>query len=263
MDLDQLADTLGVTVVETPHLDDGLNGQYLHHRRLILLRKGLDPWTKRSTLAHELGHAWHGDDIHGDPRLERRADQFAATPVYHPRHGSLPAKLINLHIASMLDDMNFEDWLDALLAGETRAIAARKAGYAQSTITRQLSRGHLRPEMVIALCRAYDRSPVTGLIETGYLYDYETEGVAIPYALQEATNQQILDEIMRRSDPEARELFGDPTGEAIDYETHDDLAKRRHTTPEEPPHVYPFPYDEAVADTSPDEEEGDDHDYYA
>ncbi|CAB0507709.1 ImmA/IrrE family metallo-endopeptidase [Corynebacterium diphtheriae bv. mitis] len=78
MDLDKLADALGVTVAETPHLDDGLNGQYLHHRRLILLRQGLDPWTRKSILAHELGHAYYGDDIHGDPRLERRADQFAA-----------------------------------------------------------------------------------------------------------------------------------------------------------------------------------------
>lgn len=84
MDLDRLADALGVTVAETPHLDDGLNGQYLHHRRLILLRQGLDPWTRKSTLAHELGHAWHGDDIHGDPRLERRADQFAAQILITP-----------------------------------------------------------------------------------------------------------------------------------------------------------------------------------
>lgn len=84
MDLDKLADALGVTVAETPHLDDGFNGQYLHHRRLILLRQGLDPWTRKSTLAHELGHAYYGDDIHGDPRLERRADQFAAQILITP-----------------------------------------------------------------------------------------------------------------------------------------------------------------------------------
>ncbi|MDO5099326.1 MAG: hypothetical protein Q4D85_11325 [Corynebacterium sp.] len=61
--------------------------------------------------------------------------------------------------------------------------------------------------MVIALCRGYGKSPVTGLIETGYLNEWETEGVGIPYALQKATNQQILDEILKRSDPEARLLF--------------------------------------------------------
>lgn len=104
--------------------------------------------------------------------------------------------------------MNYEAWLDELIAGDTRATAAKKAGYAQSTLSRQLERDYLRPEMVIALCRGYGRSPVTGLIETGYLQKWETEGVSVPYALEQATNKQILDEIMRRSDPEARELFG-------------------------------------------------------
>lgn len=38
----------------------------------------------RSTLAHELGHAYYGDDVNGDPRLERRADQFAAQILITP-----------------------------------------------------------------------------------------------------------------------------------------------------------------------------------
>lgn len=121
--------------------------------------------------------------------------------------------------------MDFEAWLDDLISTETRAIAAKKAGYAQSTISRQLGRGYLRPETVIALCRAYGRSPVTGLIETGYLHDYEVNAPAIDIALHNATNQQLLDEIMRRSDPEARTLFGadddtiglDPDAQVIDF----------------------------------------------
>ena len=83
--------------------------------------------------------------------------------------------------------MNFETWLDELVNPDTRAKAAAKAGYAQSTISRQLSREHLRPETVIALARAYGRNPIIALVETGYLHDYETEGVGIPYALQKAT----------------------------------------------------------------------------
>lgn len=104
--------------------------------------------------------------------------------------------------------MNFESWLDELIGDDTRATASKKADYAQSTISRQLSRGYLRPETVIALCRAYDRSPVSGLIETGYINDYELHGPDVEVALREATNEQLLDEIMRRSDPEARYLFG-------------------------------------------------------
>lgn len=104
--------------------------------------------------------------------------------------------------------MNFETWLTELIGDDTRRTASSKAGMAESTLSRQLSRGHLSPEMVISLCRAYDRSPVAGLIQTGYINDYELRGPDVEVALREATNEQLLDEIMRRSDPEARYLFG-------------------------------------------------------
>lgn len=114
--------------------------------------------------------------------------------------------------------MDFNTWLLELIGDDSQRTASAKSGMAESTLSRQLSRGSLRPEMVIALCRGYNRSPVTGLIETGYLREWEAEGVGIPFALHNASNQQILDEILRRSDPEALNLFGDPTGEAIDYD---------------------------------------------
>lgn len=104
--------------------------------------------------------------------------------------------------------MNFETWLTELIGEDTRRTASSKAGMAESTLSRQLSRGHLSPEMVIALCRAYDRSPVAGLIQTEYINDYELQGPDVEFALREATNEQLLNEIMRRSDPEARYLFG-------------------------------------------------------
>lgn len=158
--------------------------------------------------------------------------------------------------------MDFNAWLLELIGDDTQRSASTKAGMAESTLSRQLSRGALRPEMVIALCRGYGRSPVTGLIETGYLREWEAEDVGIPYALQEATNQQLLDEIMRRSDPEALYLFGDPTGESIDYEMDDDLAARRDRAT---PDVESMPDDwmpeDAVADDSPEEGDGMPDDY--
>lgn len=78
MDLDKIAELFGVQVNETDDLDPAWNGMYRHPERLILLRKGMDYWKRRSTLAHELGHAYYRDEIHGDPRLELRADQYAA-----------------------------------------------------------------------------------------------------------------------------------------------------------------------------------------
>lgn len=107
-----------------------------------------------------------------------------------------------------MDDMTHEAWLAELIGTDSMRTASQKTEYAQTTISRQLSRGHLSPEMIISLCRAYDRSPVTGLIETGYINDFELQGPDVEVALREATNEQLLNEIMRRSDPEARYLFG-------------------------------------------------------
>lgn len=160
--------------------------------------------------------------------------------------------------------MNFESWIDALIDGDTRRTAAKKAGYAQSTLSRQLDRGKLLPEMVIALCRAYDRSPVQGLVETGYINEYEVEGVDLAIALHDATNEQLLNEIMRRSDPEARYLFGaDGDSEVVDLDDAGDAAvfdiQKARVDPSDYDDgtVREFDYDESeyAADSSPNEQE--------
>ncbi len=107
-------------------------------------------------------------------------------------------------------------------------VAAQKCKYAQTTISRQLSRGYLGPEMVIALCRAYDRSPVAGLLETEYIKEWEIHGPDIDVSLREATNQQLLGEIMRRSDPQDRYLFGNDGGhDAIGLDADSSPRMRR------------------------------------
>lgn len=78
LDLDLLATAMGVTIVETPQLRPDKNAVYIHHRRMILVRQSLDPWTRRAAVAHELGHAYYGHEVPDDPRSERRADEFAA-----------------------------------------------------------------------------------------------------------------------------------------------------------------------------------------
>lgn len=155
--------------------------------------------------------------------------------------------------------MNFETWLTELIGEDTRRTASSKAGMAESTLSRQLSRGHLSPEMVIALCRAYDRSPVAGLIQTEYINDYELHGPDVEIALREATNQQLLNEIMRRSDPEARYLFGNDGDD-------DAIGLAPHLTPVSDPHASlhddeddgtVMEWDDSIphaADSSPDEQ---------
>ncbi|STC76317.1 DNA-binding protein [Corynebacterium minutissimum] len=136
--------------------------------------------------------------------------------------------------------------------------ASQKTEYAQTTISRQLSRGHLSPEMIIALCRAYDRSPVAGLIETGYINDYELHGPDVEIALRKATNEQLLDEIMRRSDPEARYLFGnDVDDDAIGLAPHLTPVSDAHASLQDEDDGTVMEWDDSIphaADSSPDEQ---------
>ena len=117
-------------------------------------------------------------------------------------------KLQHLATVPIVGLMNVEAWFKDLTDSSSLREAAEKSGVSKSTLSRNLDANTMTPETVIALCRAYDRSPVSGLIETGYINDYELHGPDVEIALREATNEQLLDEIMRRSDPEARYLFG-------------------------------------------------------
>lgn len=154
--------------------------------------------------------------------------------------------------------MTHEAWLAELIGTDSMRTASQKTEYAQTTISRQLSRGHLSPEMVIALCRAYDRSPVTGLIETGYINDYELQGPDVEVALREATNEQLLNEIMRRSDPEARYLFGnDGDEETIGLAPHLTPVSDAHASLPDEDDGTVMEWDDSIphaADSSPDEQ---------
>ncbi|MDU7599178.1 MAG: ImmA/IrrE family metallo-endopeptidase [Corynebacterium sp.] len=96
-----LAESMGV---QLQRHTGGCPGWYDHHRRIISTRRGQSISQYRSVLAHELGHAAHGDaptgNGHFDQRQERRADEYAArllinatdfesAAVWH--HGHLPA----------------------------------------------------------------------------------------------------------------------------------------------------------------------------
>lgn len=60
----------------------GAKGYYHHKSRTISTRRGMSITQYRSTLAHELGHAYYGDEPtgngHYDQRQEARADEYAA-----------------------------------------------------------------------------------------------------------------------------------------------------------------------------------------
>lgn len=78
-DLHHHARELGVRLVRHT---GGAKGCYHHPTRTISTRRGMSITQYRSTLAHELGHAYYGDEPtgngHYDQRQEARADEYAA-----------------------------------------------------------------------------------------------------------------------------------------------------------------------------------------
>lgn len=80
-----LASSIGVSLTEHK---TGKKGYYLHYSRTISLRNNLTERAFRSTLAHELSHAIHGDEPTSldwmDAKIERRADEFAAQLLIDP-----------------------------------------------------------------------------------------------------------------------------------------------------------------------------------
>lgn len=78
-DLEQLAETMGITIVTHR---DGEKGRWNPSCRTISLRHGLHPTQALCTLAHELGHAHHNHRPSASGllcgRQEREADVWAA-----------------------------------------------------------------------------------------------------------------------------------------------------------------------------------------
>ncbi|AEG84677.1 helix-turn-helix domain-containing protein [Corynebacterium ulcerans] len=137
-------------------------------------------------------------------------------------------------------------YLSGLMDGDNATEAAKKSGISSSNFTRWKKGARADPDFVVKIARAYDANVLEALVAAEFITEAEAKLREIKVggiALSDASNQQLLDEIMRRSDPEANRLFGDPTGESIDYQQRDDLAKRRRSTPATPPSVKPQDYD--------------------
>lgn len=72
---DRDASLRGIRVLTANLLDS--RGLWLPERRTILLKRGLTSTTRKCVLAHELAHAYYGDDC-STPDRERRANRWAA-----------------------------------------------------------------------------------------------------------------------------------------------------------------------------------------
>ena len=79
----QHAAQLGVRVRGVYISEPDLLGYYSHKDRVITFDMRLTPAERRSVIAHELGHAFHGHDCDSE-RNERQADTYAAELLINP-----------------------------------------------------------------------------------------------------------------------------------------------------------------------------------
>ena len=141
--------------------------------------------------------------------------------------------------------------------------AAKQAGFNQSAFTRWKNGAKADPDFVVKFARAFHLNVLEALVEAEFITENEANLKEVTVggpALADATNEQLLDEIMRRSDPQARYLFGNEG----DEET---IGLAPHLTPvsdssaslpdDDDGIVREFDYfpDEYAADSSPNEQE--------
>jgi hypothetical protein len=103
--------------------------------------------------------------------------------------------------------MNHEQWIRSIKDGLTPTVAAQKAGLAHTTVLRQLAKGRLTADNVIAIAHAYNLKAGDALVKTGHITPLDLDGTGIETALGLATNKQLLKEIDKRIDPESVRIF--------------------------------------------------------
>lgn len=139
--------------------------------------------------------------------------------------------------------------------------AAKQAGFNQSAFTRWKNGAKADPDFVVKFARAFHLNVLEALVEAEFITENEanlTEVTVGGPALAEATNEQLLDEIMRRSDPQARYLFGNEGDEeTIGLAPHLTPVSDAHASLHDDDDGLVQEWDDSVphaADSSPDEQ---------
>ncbi len=143
------------------------------------------------------------------------------------------------------EHMTFNDWLNHLPGSPTPSQAADAAKLSRATVLRHHEKNATTAEYVIKIARAYNINEIQALIDLGYVNEASVLELAIENALGMAKNSQMLAELDRRVDPDARRVFRGEGAEIVDLDD-------RRTTPD----VQDLDY--AADHRVPEPEEGDD-----
>lgn len=96
--------------------------------------------------------------------------------------------------------------------------AAKQAGFNQSAFTRWKNCAKADPDFVVKFARAFHLNVLEALVEAEFITKDEANLKQITVggpALSDATNEELLQEILSRSDPQARYLFSNEGDEEI------------------------------------------------
>ncbi|WP_145941711.1 hypothetical protein [Corynebacterium glyciniphilum] len=113
--------------------------------------------------------------------------------------------------------MDPKKWIESLPGTPSLTAAAKRSDIQKTTLIRQIDRGTIPSDNVIAIARAYGVNIVDALIATGHLEPTEVEIVGVAQALGHATNAEMLEEMRKRVDPEAVRLFHGGDGEVTPH----------------------------------------------
>lgn len=97
------------------------------------------------------------------------------------------------------------------MGDQTQLEAARFIGISKSNITRWKDGARAAPDFVVKVARAYKANVLEALVEAEFITEEEAQLREIAVGgvtLSDSTNEEILKEILSRSDPQARYLFG-------------------------------------------------------
>lgn len=156
----------------------------------------------------------------------------------------------------MIHMTDHAQWFDRLTGGASGRSAALKAGLPPATLNRQLSRGQLSAEFVIALCRAYNTHPVAGQVATGYLTPEEGNTLPTTEAARLMSDQDLIRELAYRVDSNPASWTG-TFDEVVDMADAEDARIVDFPDSGATPDDFRIIHDEAVADSSPDHDEED------
>ena len=158
-----------------------------------------------------------------------------------------------------MTDTRWWHYLNALMNGDNYTEAAKKTGISTSNFTRWRKGARADPDFVVKVARAYDANILEALVEAEFITDEEAAltTIAPQLDLAQVDAQELLDELQHRIDAiryllELEEGGDRKLAAIIDRSNVVDIQSARSDIPHD-----------AVADHSPEEEEGDPSDYDA